>query len=239
MTLPILYADDSIIAVNKPAGLLVHRSAIDRTETRFLVQMLRDQIGKRVYPVHRLDKPTSGVLVFALSSKIARALNESFSNRKVSKKYVAVVRGFLSVPGVIDYPLKEQLDRIADAQAQAHKAAQSAVTRYRPMQRVEVDIPTGRYATSRYSLVELCPETGRKHQLRRHMKHISHQIIGDTTHGDGKHNQTFRKHFNSYRLLLCATELEFDHPAHGKRIVINAGLGDEFERVLERFGWIA
>lgn len=236
-TLQILYRDDDVVAVNKPAGMLVHRSDIDRRETVFVVQVLRDQLGQRVFPVHRLDKPTSGVLIFALSSAVAKLLNNAFTERRVYKRYAAVVRGHIAESGVVDYALKEQLDRISDRNANKDKPAQSAITEFRCLGTGCLDVPTGRYATSRYSLVELTPKTGRKHQLRRHMKHISHQIIGDTTHGDGKHNNTFREHLSCRRLLLAATSLTLAHPATGNTLFIKASLDDEFNRVLHRFEW--
>jgi len=110
----LLYRDDCLVAINKPSGLLVHRSPIDRHETRFALQMVRDQIGQHVYPVHRLDKPTSGVLVFALSSELARQISTQFAAGSVSKHYLAVVRGHCPPQGSIDHPLQEKLDRIAD-----------------------------------------------------------------------------------------------------------------------------
>ncbi|MBX2836114.1 MAG: tRNA pseudouridine(65) synthase TruC [Gammaproteobacteria bacterium] len=236
--LEVLYRDEYLIAVEKPAGMLVHRSDIDRRETIFLVQTLRDQIGQKVFPVHRLDKPTSGVILFALSSEIARTLNLAFTQGEVSKRYLAVVRGTIDPRGEIDYPLKEKLDRIADRDADKNKPAQSAITAYRRISLGTLEVPTGRYPTSRYSLVECFPRTGRKHQLRRHMKHISHQIIGDTTHGDGKHNQTFRKHLNCHRLLLAATQLTLQHPVTQDELVIDGSLDETFKAVLIRFDWI-
>ena len=230
--LPILYQDEHIVIIDKPSGLLVHRSLIDKRETRFALQMTRDQIGQYVYPVHRLDKPTSGVLVMALSSEFAAQLTEQFTQKQVSKKYVALVRGYTDDNGTIDYPLQEQLDKIADKNTKPDKPAQDAVTHYETLWKGEVPIPVGRYSSARYSLVSLTPETGRKHQIRRHMKHIFHPIIGDTTHGDGKHNNMFREQFALSRLLLVAKEIRFNHPESGESITISAPLGEEFERIL-------
>ena len=230
--LPILYQDEHIVIIDKPSGLLVHRSLIDKRETRFALQMTRDQIGQYVYPVHRLDKPTSGVLVIALSSEVAAQLTEQFTQKQVSKKYVALVRGYTDDNGTIDYPLQEQLDKIADKNTKPDKPAQDAVTHYETLWKGEVPIPVGRYSSARYSLVSLTPETGRKHQIRRHMKHIFHPIIGDTTHGDGKHNNMFREQFALSRLLLVAKEIRFNHPESGESITISAPLGEEFERIL-------
>ena len=230
--LPILYQDEHIVIIDKPSGLLVHRSLIDKRETRFALQMTRDQIGQYVYPVHRLDKPTSGVLVMALSSEVAAQLTEQFTQKQVSKKYVALVRGYTDDNGTIDYPLQEQLDKIADKNTKPDKPAQDAVTHYETLWKGEVPIPVGRYSSARYSLVSLTPETGRKHQIRRHMKHIFHPIVGDTTHGDGKHNTMFREQFALSRLLLVAKEIKFQHPATNQNLTITAPLGAEFERIL-------
>ena len=136
------------------------------------MQMLRDQIGQHVFPVHRLDRPTSGVLVFALSSDMARILNEQFTAKQIEKTYFAIVRGHTHESGEIDYPLKEKLDKIADKKAKQDKPAQSAVTDYQTLKTFELAYPVGRYQSARYSLVKLIPLTGRKHQLRRHMSHI-------------------------------------------------------------------
>ena len=235
--LEIVYRDRWLVAINKPAGLLVHRSMIDRHETRFALQMLRNQIGQHVYPVHRLDKPTSGVLLFALGPDTARLMTEQFTQRKTNKAYLAVVRGFTDKEETIDYPLKEELDRKSDRKADPDKEPQEAITSYCRLATVELPYPVGRYATARYSLLLIKPETGRKHQIRRHMKHIFHPIVGDTTHGDGKHNDLFRQQFDCHRLLLAATSLSFSHPATDERVSVQALLDESFSRIIEAFGW--
>ncbi|WP_196140813.1 tRNA pseudouridine(65) synthase TruC [Aliikangiella sp. G2MR2-5] len=234
--LTILYQDEYIVAIDKPSGLLVHRSLIDKRETRFALQMTRDQIGQYVYPVHRLDKPTSGVLVMALSPEIATQLTEQFTEKQITKKYIALVRGYTQAEGIIDYPLKEELDKMTDRKARQDKPAQEAVTHYKTLWQGDVPIPVGRYPSARYSLVSLAPQTGRKHQLRRHMKHIFHPIVGDTTHGDGKHNTMFREKFSLTRLLLVAKTLTFEHPVTGEYIELSSSIGDEFESVLGGLG---
>lgn len=235
--LTLLYRDESLIAIDKPAGLLVHRSLVDRHERRFAVQLLRDQIGARVYPLHRLDKPTSGVLLFALSPQAARRMGAVFEQQAIQKTYLAVVRGYAAVHGRIDYPLREALDRLSDSQALQDKPPQAAVTDYRRLARLELPVSDGRHATSRYSLLALQPHTGRKHQIRRHMKHIFHPIVGDTTHGDGRHNRLFRERLGCARLLLMSAELAFLHPETGAPVRIRAPLDAEFSRVVARFGW--
>ena len=226
--LPIIYEDDSVVVINKPAGLLVHRSWIAREATEFAMQKLRDQIGQHVYPVHRLDRPTSGLLVFGKDAHSARLLSEQFAERGVSKGYHAIVRGYLG-DGVLDYPLKEELDKIADKHAQQNKESQPAITEYRCVQQFELPVAvTERHPTSRYSLMALSPKTGRKHQLRRHMAHLRHPIIGDTRHGDSRQNRYFREHHGLTRLLLAATSLAFRHPHSGVPIELQLDLPAEF-----------
>nr|WP_225911636.1 tRNA pseudouridine(65) synthase TruC [Desulfuromonas versatilis] len=236
-TLDLIYRDEHCVAVNKPAGLLVHRSEIDRREKRFAIQMVRDQIGQRVYPVHRLDKPTSGVLLFALTPQAARSLSEAFGGGRVRKSYLAVVRGVPEAQGVIDHPLSEELDRMSDARARQGKGPKPAVTGFRRLAEVELPFAVGRYPSSRYALLEAYPRQGRKHQIRRHFKHIFHPIIGDTKHGEGRHNRFFRDHFACHRLLLSAVELSFPHPASDCEITLRSPLDRDFLRVLEQLGW--
>ncbi len=235
--LEIIYQDDHLVAVNKPSGLLVHRSMIDKHETRFALQLVRNQIGQRVYPVHRLDKPTSGVLLFALDSETASLLGQQFMTDKMHKQYLAVVRGYSAEHETIDYPLKVELDKIADAQLGQDKQAQPAVTEYKRLATAELPFPVGRYDTARYSLLQLMPRTGRKHQLRRHMKHIFHPIVGDTTHGDGRHNQFFRQQFDCQRLLLTAMAMRFQHPHSGVTVELHASLDAVFENIIDELGW--
>jgi tRNA pseudouridine65 synthase len=243
MTLPavepleIVYQDQYLVAVNKPAGMLVHRSWLDKNETRFVMQTLRDQIGQHVFPLHRLDRPTSGVLLFALSSEVASQAMPMFAEHNIEKTYHAIVRGWITEGDVLDYPLKVELDKIADKFASQDKEAQPAVTAYKPLASVEVPYSTGRFPTSRYCLVEMKPKTGRKHQLRRHMHHLSHPIIGDTSHGDGKHNRLFREHYDSHRLLLHASELKFVHPITEQEITISANFDAVWQSLIDAFDW--
>lgn len=237
MMLEILYQDEYIVAVNKPAGMLVHRSWLDRHETQFVMQTLRDQIGQHVFPIHRLDRPTSGVLLFALNSEIANLLCQQFEGKTVEKSYLAVVRGYLIGTAQIDYPLKIQLDKIADKFAQEDKAPQSAVTNYEGLQTVEMPWAIGKYQTARYSLVRLIPHTGRKHQLRRHMKHIFHPILGDTQYGDLHQNRGLTEQMGVTRLMLHAEKLIFNHPVTQERIEIRAELDEQWHKLMRDFGW--
>jgi len=235
--LEILYRDEHLIAIDKPAGLLVHRSDLDRHETRFAVQLLRDQIGRRVQPVHRLDKGTSGVLLFAFEADTTRRLGEAFERNEVGKRYRAVVRGWPPQSGRIDHALSRESDE-AGAAART-LTTQPAITDYRRLATIELPFSVDRYPSSRYALVALEPLTGRRHQLRRHMKHIAHPIIGDATHGKGRHNRLFQAQFGCDRLLLACESLRFRHPVTGVPICIDAAPGDQFAELLRRFGWSA
>ncbi len=235
--LEILYRDDDIIAINKPSGLLVHKSPIDKYETRFALQVLRDQIGQYVYPVHRLDKPTSGVLLFALNSEVAQLMSLLFRSSEVQKEYIAVVRGYADDEMLIDHPLKQMLDTKEQKKLGNTKEAQEAQTAYVRLATVELPYAVSRYPVARYSLLRLRPKTGRKHQLRRHMKHIFHPIVGDTKHGRGEHNKLFREKFECHRLLLHANRLEFIHPISKNKIVIEAPLDDMFKKLFKIFNW--
>jgi tRNA pseudouridine65 synthase len=234
LALPILFRDDRLIAIDKPPGLLVHRSDIDRHETRFAVQLLRDQIGQRVQPVHRLDKGTSGVLLFALDNEAARDLGQQFEANTVEKKYLAIVRGWPAEAGVIDHPLARRHDAygrpVVDAQPQA------AITHYRRLATVELPYEVEGYPTARYALVELQPLTGRRHQLRRHLAHIAHPIIGDATYGRGRHNRFFQQQFGCHRLLLACVELGFRHP-DGTAATVRTQPGTAFVQLAASFGW--
>ncbi|WP_434360888.1 tRNA pseudouridine(65) synthase TruC [Parasalinivibrio latis] len=235
--LEILYRDEYLIAVNKPSGMLVHRSWLDKGETRFVMQTLRDQIGQHVFPLHRLDRPTSGVLLFGLSSEIASTMMPMFAGREMKKTYHAVVRGWMMEGAVLDYPLKEEYDKVADKFATKEPEYKDAVTEYHPMARAELPIPLGKFSTCRYSLVEMNPHTGRKHQLRRHMHHLNHHIIGDVNHGDGRHNRIFRSEFSAHQLLLHASELHFTHPVTEEKVEIHARVDACWDRVLKGLGW--
>ncbi len=229
-----IYRDQWLLAVHKPAGLLVHRSPIDKHETEFALQYARAlNGGEHVYPVHRLDRPTSGVLLFARDPDTARIVGQAMMAGEVSKTYLAVVRGWMPEAGVIDHPLREEPeDRRKKHQEQP---VREAVSRYRRLAITELPVAIERYPTSRYSLVELTPETGRKHQLRRHMKHISHPIIGDANHGRGRHNRYFAERFGEGRLMLAATHLVLNHPATGEVVSLYAPPEDSFRKVLALF----
>ena len=235
--LRILYRDEAIIAIDKPSGLLVHRSDIDRHETRFAVQMLRDQIGQYVWAAHRLDRGTSGVLLFALNSEIASLLGKQFEGGNVDKRYLAVVRGHPETSGEINHPLTRQRDKYEWKGERSSEEAQPALTHYRRLATVELPVAVDRYPNSRYALLELEPLTGRKHQIRRHLKHIAHPIIRDATHGKGIHNRFFAEAYGCARMLLACTQLSINHPLNEARLQIKAPVSGCYAATLAQLGW--
>jgi tRNA pseudouridine65 synthase len=227
--LEILYQDDDIVAVNKPANLAVHRSKFVGPDDAFLIDLLREQVEGRLHLAHRLDRATSGVLLVARSPEVAAQLGEQFMGRSVQKRYLAVVRGWPEPDeGMVDYPLPGSRDT---------GPRKDARTDYRRLGTVEVDIPLGRYDKQRYAFVAAEPQTGRFRQIRKHFAHIHHPIVGDSQHGRGDHNRLFKQHFASHRLLLHAATLSFAHPRDGRLMAIRAGMDETWERLLDRFGW--
>lgn len=232
--LTVLYRDERLVVIDKPSGWLVHRSNLDRHETRILVQALRDQIGRRVYPAHRLDKGTSGVMLFALDPEAAQNLAGQFEHHEVRKRYLAIVRGWPPASGTIDHPLSREQEAYTDGNSDNPRPA---LTDYCRLASADFPIAVDKYPTSRYALVALEPHTGRRHQLRRHMKHIAHPIIGDAMHGKGIHNRFFQTQFGCDRLLLACTDIRFRHPDDDRTIHIHAPVGDQFAAVISEFGW--
>ena len=227
--LELLYQDDALIAVNKPAGLAVHRSKLVGHADEFLIDVLREQVGGTVNLAHRLDRATSGVLLVARSAEIAAALGEQFMGRDVHKQYLAVVRGWPEPEeALIDYPLPGSRDT---------GPRRDARTRYRRLATVEVPIALGRYPQQRYGLVLAEPETGRFRQIRKHMAHVHHPVIGDCQHGRSDHNRLYKQYFGCHRMLLHAWRLRFAHPLTGAAMRIEAPLDAAFAGVMERFGW--
>ncbi len=220
--LQILAEQHDWVAINKPHGLLVHPSSIARDATEFAVQQVRDQIGQYVYPAHRLDRKTAGVLLFAKNKTANAELQGLFRERKVRKIYKAIVRGFLEGSDDIDYALTNE------------GKTQAAQTHYRAIQQFEIPLKTSQFPTSRYTLVELTPHTGRFHQLRKHLAHIFHPIIGDRPHGCNKQNRFWKSHFQMTTMLLHAEQLAFEWD--GKPVHITAEYSTEFQRVLQILG---
>jgi tRNA pseudouridine65 synthase len=230
---PILYEDEQLIAVAKPSGMFVHRSLADRSATEFIVQNVRDQLGSFVYPVHRLDRPTSGVLLLAKDPEAAALYGSMFAERKIRKTYLALVRGHTEDSGTIDRPLVSDKGR-GKPETNPHSVPQEAETEYRTLERFEAPFASGQHPTSRCALVEAHPKTGRYHQIRRHMFGISHPIIGDAEHGDTKLNRQYQQHAGVTRLMLAAVRVEFIHPATKKSLTIECPLEDSFVVVVEQ-----
>ena len=234
----VVFEDDHLVAAYKPEGWLVHRSNIDRHETRFLLQYLRDQVGCHLYPVHRLDKPTSGIIVFGKSGDIAAQVQAQMESDRTVKKYLAVCRGYCPEVGVIDYALPPVNDfKHQRKRAKADLPRQEAITVFRRLDTIELPYAVDRYPSSRYSLVEIELKTGRRHQIRRHFKHIQHPLIGCPKYGKSVHNRFFAEQFGCSRLLLHALQLELDHPITGERLSLVAPPRGDFESLLEKFDW--
>ena len=211
--LPVLYRDGFLLAINKPSGLAVHRGAArDRIVA---LQSVRDLVGLHVHAVHRLDRSTSGALLFALDSGTARRMQERFAADEVVKRYLALVRGLPPEEGVIDHPIPRA----------PGGPRVPAVTEFRRLATFE-----------RYALVEARPLTGRLHQIRRHFKHLSHPLIGDVRYGKGEHNRLFRERFGLHRLALHAVELAFEHPETGERLRIVAPVPEDLAGPLRAMG---
>lgn len=226
MKLDILFQDEHLVAINKPHGLLVHRSSIARNAEEFALQLLRDQLDHYVSPVHRLDRKTSGVLLFALHAEALKAASQAFAENKVTKTYLAIVRGHSPEAEEINYPLKKDNGKLQDA-----------VTRYRTLERAELPIPFGKHASSRYSLVEVKPETGRMHQIRKHFAHIFHPIIGDRPHGCNKQNKHFKERWNMTSMLLHALQLRMVHPLLNNELIISAPPREVFMQMAQLMGF--
>lgn len=223
--LDVLFENEQFIAINKPNGLLVHKTNIAADASVFAMQVLRDQVGYRVYPIHRLDRPTSGVLLFGKDQEAARLGSKLFAEHQVNKEYLAVVRGFAPEKLVIDHPLKKENDGVA----------QQAVTDVQRLASIQLDIPVGPYPTCRFSLMLAKPQTGRMHQIRRHFAHIRHYIIRDKRHGEVANNKLMQREFGCEFMLLHAWKLQL--PLHGQTVEIVAPLPEHFQNIIDRFDW--
>lgn len=219
-TFEIIYQDDEIVVINKPYGYFVHRTPLNNKASEIILNLLRDQIGQKIYPVHRLDRKTTGVLVYALNTQMLRKINDLFMKGEVTKEYIAIVRGYVPEEMTIDYPLD------------THRGEQqTAITILQNLQHTEIPLKHGKFDTSRYSLVRLLPQTGRQHQLRRHLAHIFHPIIGDRPHGCNKQNKLFLENFQLIEMMLHAKTLSFIYPKTKERIVFQADYSCEFKRI--------
>jgi tRNA pseudouridine65 synthase len=223
LALELLYQSERFVVVNKPAGLLMHRTNISQ-DTVFLLQQLRNQLGIKVHAVNRLDRGTSGAVLFALNPDAARIGEAAFSARTVDKSYLGVVRGYIPSQR-INTPLSDE----------GSTERKEALTEITALAQIELPIAIGRYQQQRYSLIRAVARTGRMHQIRRHLHQVFHPLIGDTTHGEGRHNRLFREHFDCARLLLHSRHLRLD--LDGEHINVMAPLDHSFERVVGAFAW--
>jgi len=224
----IIYRDDDLVAINKPCGLLVHRPEIlEEGDSVFALQLLRDLLGQKVYNLHRIDRPTSGVLLFTLNKEMAAKVNDLFKEKKMKKTYVALVRGWFPHETFLNYPVKNSKDKILDAE-----------THFKLLNKYELLIPVEPYETSRYSMIEAHPQTGRWHQIRQHLAHLRHYIINDRVHGTGAHNNMFTEQLGISDLFLHAQKLQFTHPVTEKEILIQAEFPlhwEDFQKVVEKY----
>ena len=227
MQLPVLYVDEWLAVINKPAGLMVHDSVLAADETDFAADRLREQFGRQIFLVHRLDRATSGCLLLAFDRDSASALGKAVMGQALDKRYLAICRGWPEEAFTIDHALDG---------GPGKPLKRSAVTRFRRLATGELDIPSGEFPSSRYALMECEPVTGRFRQIRRHLKHASHHLIGDTSHGDGRHNRAFRMR-GVHRMLLHAWRLGFPHPQDGRRVNVVAPPADEFAKAMGLFDW--
>ncbi len=233
-TLDILFQDEVLCAVHKPPGIHVHRTELSPRETTCVMFLLRDQLGRQVYPLHRLDRPTSGLLLFAFSSETAACVRAAFAQHQVHKEYIAVTRGWVDETVAVDYPLKPN---IKGYPRKRNPEPKPATTRFYCLDRTELDYPSNGFPTSRYSLVKAVPQTGRLHQIRRHAKHINHQLIGDSRYGDGHHNRFFRDHFQCQRMLLASVAMEIPHPIEQTPIRLTCPLAQDMANMINTLGW--
>lgn len=225
--LQVLHADEYLAVIAKPAGLMVHDSKLARGETDFAADRLREQFGKPIFLIHRLDRATSGCLLLAFDRDTASALGKALMAGDVDKEYLAVCRGWPEEEFSIDHPLDG---------GPGKPEKKPALTHFNRLATGELPVPSAGFETSRYALLRCRPDTGRFRQIRRHLKHAFHHMIGDTSHGDGRHNREFRMR-GVHRMLLHASRLAFVHPVTGQRIEVVAPLDAEWGKVFELFGW--
>lgn len=229
MNLEIIYQDEYCIFVSKPNNVLVHHAHHSRNkiDEDSLLQLLVNQTGHKFYPIHRLDRKTSGIILLAKDRSYVSKFQELFTNNEIQKIYYGVVRGFAPESKVIDSPVKGR-------DAEVYKEAETHLIL---LDNIVLDIPVKPYDTSRYSLVEMRPKTGRMHQLRIHMNKISHPLINDAKYGDKNHDVMYEQQFGWKNLFLHAGSLEFKHPFTGKKLKLKSSFPDDWISLFERFSW--
>lgn len=220
--LEILYSDDNMTIVNKPCGMLVHRTSIAEDDEPVVLQLLREQTGRMVYPVHRLDRPTSGVLLFAHNPEIVRLLQDELTGKESSKQYVALVRGWINEAVIWNREVKNDKGNLKEAE-----------TRFEPVGCFELPFPSDKFPTARYCMVKAFPETGRWHQIRQHLAQMRHYIINDRVHGDGKQNNIFTNQLHIRNMFLHAACLEFRHPITKQPMRIEAPFPEHWKQINE------
>lgn len=225
----ILFQDEYFFAIDKPSGFFVHPPELSPypvPKEKICIHVLRKLMKMDVFPVHRLDAPTSGVLLFTTSRQATREISRLFMERKIQKTYHAVVRGYVEAEGSIDIPLE------VDEQG----TTVDANTNYKRLKTIEIPYPVGKkYPTARYSLLEVNPVTGRWHQIRRHFDRISHPLLGDIEHGDSHHNRFFRDHLGIRGLCLKAARINLEHPWTGENIEIEAPSCEKWDKIQKLF----
>lgn len=223
----ICYSDEHFIVVNKPAKMLVHKTKMDKGERITLMQLISQQLGRKVYPVHRLDKATSGVLICSFDAKTSEYFRCVFEEKRIQKEYIAVCRGWITDSLRVNHPVKKStLTSFVEAE-----------THFEPIATTLFDVPVGPYEQSRYSLVKAIPQTGRWHQIRQHCNHLRHPIAGDKRHGDYRHNNMFVEQFDCDNILLHAAKVSFVHPYSSDIVEVRASLPAHWDPVLKAFGW--
>lgn len=234
----IYFQDDHLVVIEKPANFQIHTPVVLAKQGKVvrknnIVILLRKQLEREIFTIHRLDRATSGVMMFSLSSEFAKLVQQKFKSKEVKKTYVCLVRGWTKDSDVIDHPLTKDLDGGATLDAK---------TEYETLYRFEVPIAMGRYEKQRYSIVKVNPITGRTHQIRRHFKHISHPLVGDTVHGDGKHNRLWREKLKdaggeSNYLFLKAYAFQMEHPITGVHLKFRTRWNRQWLRLFDSIGF--
>ncbi|MCH3882215.1 pseudouridine synthase [Tenacibaculum aquimarinum] len=229
MDLEIIFEDEYIICVNKPNNVLVHHARHSRNvaDEESLLQLLDAQVGGKFYPIHRLDRKTSGIILLAKETKYVSKFQELFTDNLIDKTYFGIVRGHAPETKIIDSPVKGRDGKV-------HKEAETHLT---TIEKIVLDIPVKPYDSSRYSLVELKPKTGRMHQLRVHANKISHPLIGDPKYGDKNHNVMFEENFSCKNMFLHAGTLEFKHPFLEEKLFLKATFSKDWITLFKVFNW--
>jgi len=229
MSLEIIYQDNYCLLVTKPNNVLVHHAHHSRNkiEEESLIQLIENQFGKRYYPIHRLDRKTSGIILLASKREYVASFQALFTNNEIQKIYYGVVRGFSEDNKVINSPVKGR-DALVYREAE---------TQLNCLDKIELNIPVKPYDSSRYSLVELKPKTGRMHQLRIHMNKVSTPLINDAKYGDKNHDLMYAKQFGWKNLFLHAGSLEFIHPFTNKKLILKSSFSEDWVQLFQEFSW--